>query len=382
MGADRERSLGSRDPPVDLDNGIVRIVFVAFHGSVHTRRWVSFYAARGHEAHVVTCGGAGVPPDGPYAVHDLGAPRLGKAGYLARLPRARRVLRRLRPDVVHAHWATSYGLLAVAAGVHPLVVTAHGDDVLIAPRSRLLRPVVRRVLRAADLVTVPSEQMREAVHALAGPGVDVETVQYGVETGRLEALARRARAARPAGAPVTLISARPMLALYRLDVVLDALALLRERGLDWRLLLYGDGPERRTLERRAQALGLSGHVEFRGHRAAADVEGALAAADLYVSVAESDGASIALLEALALGPVPVLSDIPANRAWVRDGGNGALTAIEPRALADALVRAHGLDSGAVAAENLRIVSERADLTRNLAALESRLEALVASAGRA
>ena len=45
-------------------------------------------------------------------------------------------------------------------------------------------------------------------------------------------------------------------------------------------------------------------------------------ADVYVSLAESDGTSIALLEALALGAVPVLSDIPANRAWVRDGETG------------------------------------------------------------
>ena len=74
-----------------------------------------------------------------YAVHDLGPPRPGKPGYLAKVRPARRLISTLRPDVVHAHYATSYGLLGLASGVHPLVVSAHGDDVLISPGNPLMR---------------------------------------------------------------------------------------------------------------------------------------------------------------------------------------------------------------------------------------------------
>ena len=123
----------------------MRICYLAWHGSVHTRRWAGWFAERGHEVHVVTCGDAdardldadGNPLPLRYRVHDLGAPRGGKLGYLAKLWRARRTVAAIEPEVLHAHWLTSYGLLALAVRRErlPLVVTAHGDDVLIAPRS-------------------------------------------------------------------------------------------------------------------------------------------------------------------------------------------------------------------------------------------------------
>jgi L-malate glycosyltransferase len=348
----------------------MRIVFVAHHGTVHTRRWIAFFAARGHEVHVVTCGGGDVydededgrPLPRPYEVHDLGPPRAGKLGYLLKVAAARRVVRRLRPDLVHAHWATSYGLLGLAAGVHPFVVTAHGDDVLIAPGNRLLRPIVTRVLRAADLITVPSEHMRAAVHELVGPK-RVEVFQYGVETERLAGLA----AARDrGGGPLRIVSARPLLELYRVDVLLEALA-----GLERPFVadIAGDGPERRRLEARAQRLGLADRVAFHGRLAPHRVERLIADADVYVSVAASDGTSIALLEALALGAVPVLSDIPANAAWVDDGETGVLVEATPAAVRAGIERAAALDRSAVAERNLRTVSQRADRDENLGRCE-------------
>src|SRR5689334_11842489 len=172
----------------------VRIAFVAHHGSIHTRRWAAFFADRGHDVHVITCGDGDVPPAGAYEVHDLGPPRPPKSGYLRRIPAARAALRGLRPDVVHAHHATSYGMLALAGGVRPLVVTAHGSDVLLGRHNPIYRRVLRRVFGAAALVTVPSDEMREAVHELAGRDVDVAVFQYGVESGRLADLAKLARA--------------------------------------------------------------------------------------------------------------------------------------------------------------------------------------------
>jgi L-malate glycosyltransferase len=355
----------------------MRIAFVAYHGSVHTRRWAAFCAQAGHDVHVVTCGGGAVAADG-YEVRDLGTPRMGKVGYLLKMAAARRELRRIDPDLVHAHWVTSYGLLALASGRSPLVVTAHGDDVLIAPRNPLFKVIVARVLRAAELVTVPSEQMRDAVEALAGRDLEIAVVQYGVDTERLRSIAADVRVRQTPGLALGIVSARPLLRLYRFDCLLEGLALLHARGLEWRCDLYGDGPEREQLVTRARELGLDGKVAFHGQCPAEEVEEALAGADVYVSMAESDGASIALLEALALGPIPVLSDIPANRAWVQDGVNGTLTDIAPEQIADAIVRAVALDAGTVRVINQSLVAERGDRVRNLSWLDRRLRDLLMS----
>jgi len=369
----------------------VRIVYLAWHGSVHTRRWAGWFAERGHEVHVVTCGGGDardVDGDGTelplrYAVHELGEPRLGKLGYLLKRGAARRTVRRLQPEVLHAHWLTSYGLLALAADRPdvPLVVTAHGDDVLIAPRNALMRRLVQRVLRAAQLITVPGDPMHVAVVDLlapqAPPAAGIAVFQYGVETQRLAAAGRRARAAALVDGPLRIVSARSLLHLYRIDALLDALAVLRdEDGLDFHCDLLGDGPERAALEQQARRLGLTDRVTFHGAVTPATVEQHVGAADVYVSVSESDGVSLALLEALSLGPVPVLSDIPANRPWVNDGATGILVDIDAADIADGIRRAARLDRERVAADNLAVVAERADRDTNLAACELLVDSLV------
>ena len=73
--------------------------------------------------------------------------------WLWRVGEARRALARLRPDIVHAHYVTSYGYLAARAGMQPLVLTAWGTDLLVTPReSALKRWLTAWSLRRARLV--------------------------------------------------------------------------------------------------------------------------------------------------------------------------------------------------------------------------------------
>jgi L-malate glycosyltransferase len=361
----------------------MRICVLGWHGMPHVRRWARFFATRGHEVAVVTCGGAnardvdehGAPLPRAYDVHELGVPRAGKPGYLMKAPHARRLVRELGPDVVHAHTATSYGLLALASGARPLAVTTHGSDILISSRTALLRPFVRRVLRGADLVSVPGEHMRQRVEELRGREDGVVVLQYGVETERLAALGRSLRADRT-DERVRLVTARPLTRLYNTDVVLRACA---ELDLDWRLDVAGDGPERANLETLAGELDVSDRVTFHGRVDEHSAEALVGRADVYLSMARSDGVSIALLEALALGARPVLADIAANRAWVDDGVDGILSQPDPDAVTSAIRRALSLDADRARESALGRVRERADREANLTAFEALLEGLVESA---
>lgn len=364
----------------------MRIVFVAWHGTPHTRRWVTFFAERGHEVHVVTCGDGdvvdvdadGAPLPRPYRVHDLGPPRLGKLGYFAKVARARRIVRRLRPDIVHAHYATSYGMLATAAGCHPLVVTSHGDDVLVAPRSRLPRLVVRSVLRRADLITVPGDHMVPVVEALTAPAAKrVLSFQYGVEVDRLAAVAESMENGRRGdGGPIRVVCVRQLWRLYRVDLLIRAVAQLRDRGVAVECDIAGDGEEREALESLTRELALEDRVRFHGYVQPAQAERLLASGDVYVSTSETDGLSVSLLEALALGVVPVLTDIPANRGWVEDGVSGVLVGHSADEVAQAIVTAAGLDRATAVRVNRATVRARADRTANLERLETALRSLL------
>lgn len=108
-----------------------------------------------------------------------------------------------------------------------------------------------------------------------------------------------------------------------LDVLLEALRrAMSLRGVGFRLVLAGDGPERARLEKLAADLGLGAAVEFLGM--VDDPRRYLAVADLVVLPSYAEGLSNVLLEAMAEGLAVVASDIEANRSLIDDGVNGRL----------------------------------------------------------
>ena len=355
----------------------MRIAYLAWQGSEHTRRWAGFFASRGHDVHVVTCGGVdtGPGPDVNYEIHDLHTSSLGKTGYLLRVPRVRRLVRSLKPDVVHAHHATSYGLLAACTGVHPLVVTCHGSDILVSGKKRSMRPLLKRVLDAADLVTVPGEHVANAVHEL-GTRTEVVVFQYGVEVERLRSLGTAANRSSGAPGPIRLVSARGLDPIYHTDEVLGAMAILRERDIDCVFDLAGRGADAERLERLARDLDVADQVVFHGHVPEDVVELLIARGDVFVSVPSSDGVSIALFEAMALGTVPLVSDIAANRLWIRDGMNGVVVQITSASIADGILRAVSLERAEVHSRNLEIAKTWGDREKNLASCGALVTRLV------
>ena len=88
--------------------------------------------------------------------------------------------------------------------------------------------------------------------------------------------------------------------------------------------IAGDGPEAAALAARARARGVDGFVRFVGRLPHAALPALLADAAVVVSCALSDSTSISLLEAMAAGATPVVTDLPGNRAWVEDGVHGRL----------------------------------------------------------
>ena len=97
----------------------------------------------------------------------------GQAKVLARMFQIRRLVRRLRPDVVHAHNAWGPGWYGAASGLHPFVIHAYGGDVL--PEQYAGRPAIHRALtswtcRSADRIVVTGRHMVDAAAQLGIPG--------------------------------------------------------------------------------------------------------------------------------------------------------------------------------------------------------------------
>lgn len=120
------------------------------------------------------------------------------------------------------------------------------------------------------------------------------------------------------------------------DMALEALDLLKKRGVSVRWYVLGDGGERKALERKRAKLGLTEDFVLLG-----SVENPYpyyTQTDIYVHATRFEGKSIALQEALTLGCAAIVSDCSGNRDEIVDGQDGLLCPFDPLALADCIER--------------------------------------------
>jgi glycosyltransferase involved in cell wall biosynthesis len=385
-----------------------RLCFIGNPDSIHVWRWAQHFAGRGFDVHIVSFYSPKLKPAAGVTVDFLRqraegtgtsgarsalsrAPGLLRLATAARLVRAgfRSAVTRLEPDLVHAHYVSDYGFLAALTGRHPLVVSAWGSDLLLDPhRSVITRAIVRWVLSRAELVTYDAGQVAAAARRLGAPPKKMLEVVMGVEDDYLRLAAVAPPPARRDPLIVSLRSlARP---LYNVEVVVRAMPEVLRAQPDARLVIGNDGALRPDLERLAAELGISPSVEFVGVvERPKQLAELLGRAAVYVSVPSSDGTSATLLEAMAAGAFPVVSDLPSNSEWIDETGGDVVPVGGVPQLAAAIVR--GLSQPDLreraATRNLEVVRRRGLWEANMARVEDAYRRLIAgssaggSAGR-
>lgn len=322
----------------------LRLCFVGPAASVTTRRWVEWFAARGHDTTVITVEPAEAPVFRQLDVRSPVGPR--KLGRLLSAARAARTIRRLRPDVVHVHYARGLAWGLLLARFHPYVVMPWGSDVLEeqgAFREWYSRRLTRAVLSRADLLVIPSEYLERRVRALLpaappmariGPGVNLAVFRGGLDVRPLRRRWGIAETRRVIFSPRL---ARPF---YHLDRIMRALPAVREKVPQALLVLteaFADPDYVTGLRRLAAELGVADHVRFVGAVPFADMPLWYNLADAVVMVPRSDGLPNSLLEAMACGAVPVLNRLPHYAELISHGENGFLVDPEQGDLVGALV---------------------------------------------
>jgi glycosyltransferase involved in cell wall biosynthesis len=361
----------------------LRIAVLGDFDGPHARAWLAWFIERGHDVHAISFHPPAAPIDG-VTVHVLrprtSAVALGQGGARAagssrapaalmrlvhgaryRLAGLRRVLDEIAPDVFHAHYVVEHGFYGALAGFHPFVVTAWGSDVLVEPeRDFLSKLIARWTLRRADLATSNNAYMAERMAALGAPPSKIEVVTLGADRYFMEQHDESANVRGRAhdGAPC-ILSTRAHEPLYNVGEIIDAYAQVARSRPDVRLVAAHGGSMTAALQRRAH--DAPGRVEFLGFVDRAALRDAMTGAEVFVSVPSSDGTSVALLQAMAAGCFPIVSDLPTQREWIDDGVNGFRVPLHrPDVLAERIARALS-DAPlrrAAAARNLEIVEAR------------------------
>ncbi|MBL0097274.1 MAG: glycosyltransferase family 4 protein [Bacteroidetes bacterium] len=266
----------------------------------------------------------------------------------AKINKLRTAIKDFNPDIVHVHQANSCAFYTIKAcnKNYPLVVTAWGSDILSTPsKGFLYRKMLKYILKNADCFTSDALFMANEMRRMAGKKhLEILVANFGIDITPT-----------PLEKEDLIYSNRQLTALYRIDKII---ALFKEfvssdgKHRHWKLAIAATGPEESKLRDIVKKNHLEDSVQFYGWVDKVMNSNLYAKAKIYISIPESDATSISLLEAMASGCLPVVSDLPANREWIRDGVNGI---IYKEGLENPFLRALAIDAGTATAMNKEII---------------------------
>jgi glycosyltransferase involved in cell wall biosynthesis len=373
----------------------LRIAVLGDFDGVHTRSWLQWFIERGHDVHAISYYPPATPIDG-VTMHVL---KPGARPQAARTPAAsdrrrpalprsilrlahgaryqaaglRRALRDIAPDVFHAHFVVEHGFYGALAGFHPYVVTAWGSDVLVEPaRDPVSKLIAKWTLRRADLITSNNAYMADRIVALGGARSKVRVITLGADRFFLERHADSVNV-RITDLPrsPTILSTRAHEPLYNIGEIIEAYERVARDRPGARLVVAHGGSLTAELSRRAASS--AGRIEFVGFVDRTALRSAMTEAHIFLSVPSSDGTSVALLQAMATGCFPIVSDLPSQRELIEDGVNGFRVPVHrPDILAERLKQAlvDPTLRRAAAEQNRAIVEERGLNENEMAKMEA------------
>lgn len=295
----------------------------------------------------------------------------------------KRVLGELQPDVVHAGPVQTAAWLVAKTGFRPLVTMSWGSDLLRdADSSPRLRKATAYTLARTAVLVGDCQAVREKAMDLDFDVQRIVTFPWGVD---LQAFSpgdddRGLRERAGWENQFVLLHLRSWEPVYGVDVLARAFVLAARQRPELRLFLLGSGSLAGQIRQTLIGGGVIHQVQFPGQVSQEKLPAYYRAADLYVSASHSDGSSVSLMEALASGLPALVSDIPGNREWVKEGAQGWLFPDgDPHALAEGILRAVELRAKlpALAEQARQRAERRADWRKNF---EKLLEAYQQAVG--
>jgi glycosyltransferase involved in cell wall biosynthesis len=235
----------------------MKICVLGNNGSVHVQKWVQALSLqKGTQVHVITFDEGTHFPGVQY--HFLKHYFNNKLDYFLNVIRVKRYCMEIKPEILHAHYATSYGFLGALSGVHPFVLTGWGADIFDSPDNVVMRGLLKYSFGKADAITVLSKITKRELKKLSAKPVDL--VPFGVEIRRFKNV--------PASEPQTILhigAIRTLSEKYGIEFLIRAFGNLCKKYDHIHLDLVGDGPLKASLVALVMNLGINTRVTFHGY---------------------------------------------------------------------------------------------------------------------
>jgi len=233
-------------------------------------------------------------------------------------------VKQIRPDLIHVGPVQRVAYLPALIDYHPFLAMSWGFDLLEdAHRDKTWKEITRFVLSKCDWFTSDCQTTKDIAVDFGISESRTTVFPWGVDHGIFNPDARGfMRRQIDYEEDLLIVHTRSWEPRYGVDIALKGFYLALQTTPNLRLFLLGGGSQENQIRSFISDKGISERVHFCGYKENEALAGYYQAADVYLSASHIDGSSVALMEAMACGCPALVSDIPANLEWIKDGVQG------------------------------------------------------------
>lgn len=238
--------------------------------------------------------------------------------------RLRKKIKSFQPNLIIAERITSYGFLASTSNFEKIAIAQQGiTDVYPENNfsSYFKELMQRKAIRSAGIIHAWGEAMVASMYKSGANSNKIFILPKGIDL-------RKFSFKKPNPKIVNAIVTRSLYPEYNHELIIRSFAHLKHMKIQFKLVIVGDGILKKHLKSLSETLGISNDIKFIGAVDNSKIPYLLSESNLYVSMPVTEGVSSSLFEAMAAGCYPVVSDLRANRSWIRNRENGSLVKID------------------------------------------------------
>jgi len=323
----------------------MKILLLSDINSAHTQKWAIALSQRGITIAIFSIS---KPQKNWYSEHSislLNIPKIKnsttlsnifyKFNYIRSLFQLNKIIKQFKPDIVHAHYATSYGLMGALSNFHPLIISAWGTDVMDFPnKSFLHKKLLSFNLKKADLVLATSNTIEKAISKICNVktkkiafGIDVYIFKPQIVTNNFDTNT------------IVVGTIKSLEQIYGIDILIKAYKLIVTKYSDKsiKLLIIGSGSKEQEYKELVRDLSLQEKVVFMGKIDFVNIPIYHNMIDIFVNVSRNESFGVSVIEASACENPVIASNIGGLKEVVINNETGFLVESEDvNAVADAI----------------------------------------------
>jgi glycosyltransferase involved in cell wall biosynthesis len=290
--------------------------------------------------------------------------------YLTEKRHFKKVYTDFKPDIVHTGYVWQVGILASHYDIHPHLSMVWGSDILFEPDHNMyIKRLVRKVMKQCDHIQCDAEFVKKKI--ISDYSINPEKITvfpWGIDLSMFKKMDKsecRKKVNIPESKFVVLFD-RNLESVYGIEYMLEGFKKFSENKNDVLFLLIAAGSLESEIKKFISDNLLEDKIKLIGRVPNKELPVFLNAADVYISTSNSDGTSLALLEAMACGLALIVSDVPAIQEWVNNENGFVVPKRNSQETANALEKYYASRSTVSnhGEKNMLIASERANWDKN------------------